>query len=113
MKALLQDGRQAHMPTPPEKRLLINFNYDPDATVRSRYHFYIGTTIPSPPSVVASSMAATERTYALIRIRIESLRIASALYLSLDTKTLLQDHPVELLRRAVHPVRVDVLSGGA
>ena len=24
MKALLQDGRQAHMPTPPEKRLLIN-----------------------------------------------------------------------------------------
>lgn len=26
MKALLQDGRQAHMPTPPEKRLLINID---------------------------------------------------------------------------------------
>ena len=24
MKALLQDGLQAHMPAPPEKRLLIN-----------------------------------------------------------------------------------------
>ena len=29
MKALLQDGRQAHMPAPPEKRLLINHLGEP------------------------------------------------------------------------------------
>jgi hypothetical protein len=39
MKALLQDGLQAHMPVPPEKRLLINQSLDlPDAASLEHLH---------------------------------------------------------------------------
>ncbi len=47
MKALLQDGLQAHMPAPPEKRLLINSNrYKPQAgRARPVLYMYIRWTI--------------------------------------------------------------------